>query len=162
MQHGLIEADAGPRDEVVPEPVRARAGVRGDDDLVGGEEAEGVRDRLERVAVADLAAGVDARGPQPVQRPGKALLRGAARAVAVRRPLGRGRVENRRDDGTSPPTFRARKRIASCSTVPIRVSFAITRIRRPCTVASLRSTAIPAPALRGVEVTWGLGNPAAV
>ena len=68
-------------DEVAREPVRALLGVGRDDDLVGGEDGERVRDRLERVAVADLAAGADAHGAAagPATRAGAARRRGARR-----------------------------------------------------------------------------------
>ena len=86
------------RDEVVREPVRAGLGVRRDDDLVGREDGERVRDRLERVAVADLAAGVDARGPEPVQRHGRgaARRRGAHRRCPASNGAGACRARARR------------------------------------------------------------------
>ena len=57
---GSVEALARLVDDAALEPVRAARGMRRDDQLVGRERAQRVLDRLERVAVADLAARVDA------------------------------------------------------------------------------------------------------
>ena len=116
-------------DDVALEPVRAAFGVRRDDDLVRTEGAQRVLDRLERVAVADLAPAVDAvtLGAAPGSR-----RAGAARPRAPRpRPTpsaapvssAQGR---RRAPGRSPPRALLR-RIAELR--PPTVSFATTRIR---------------------------------
>ena len=49
-------------DDAALEPVRAALGMRGDDDLVRAEGPERVLDRLQRIAVADLALRLDAGG----------------------------------------------------------------------------------------------------
>src|SRR5919204_3594076 len=53
------EALSGLLHDAALEPVRAPFRMRGQDDLVGAEGAEGVLDRLEGIAVADLAARGD-------------------------------------------------------------------------------------------------------
>ena len=130
VQHGLVEAHAGARDEVAREPVRALLGVRGDDDLVGREGPQRVLDGLQRIAVADVAVGDDPRGAQATQRRLEPPF-AAARAASLSDIQCRSREFSAgATTSTRPPTLRARKRIASCRTVPSTVSLAMTRIRR--------------------------------
>src|SRR3954471_1744927 len=72
--------------------------MRRDDHLVGAEGAEGVLDRLQRVAVANLAPRLDPRFPEPAQALLEPLSRLLARAVDIRREVPDGRVQRRRDD----------------------------------------------------------------
>ena len=64
-RHG--EALPRAADHAALEPVRPALGMRRDDDLVRAERPQRVLDRLERLAVPDLAARVDPRLPQPAQ-----------------------------------------------------------------------------------------------
>ena len=57
--------------------------MRRDDHLVGAESAERVLDRLQRVAVADLAARLDPRFPEAAEALLEPLARLLARAVDV-------------------------------------------------------------------------------
>src|SRR3954453_13648063 len=72
--------------------------MRRDDHLVGAEGAEGVLDRLQRVAVADLAARLDPRFPEPAQALLEPLPRLLARAVDIGGEVPDRRVQRRRDD----------------------------------------------------------------
>ena len=67
-------------DDAALEPVRPPGGMGRDDDLVRGEGAERVLDRLERIAVADLALG--ASGPTARIASSDASRRSAAAARA--------------------------------------------------------------------------------
>src|SRR5207237_10745718 len=90
------EAFAGAADDAPLQPVRAAFGMGGDDDLVGAERPERVLDRLQRLAVADLAAGFDARLLQASEAAVEAFPRGVSRLVLIRGPvLARG-VQRRR------------------------------------------------------------------
>src|SRR2546430_11582307 len=92
------EALARARDDAALEPVRAPLGMRRDDHLVGAECPERVLDRLQRVAVADLAARVDP-GPSETLAAGiEPLLRLLASLILVRGPLPHRRVHRRRDN----------------------------------------------------------------
>src|SRR5882724_4860386 len=77
------EALSSTADDALLKPVRPAFGMGRDDDLVGAESAERVLDRLQRLAVADLAAGLDGRLLQSREAPVKALLRGVSRLVVV-------------------------------------------------------------------------------
>ena len=66
-----------------------------DHDLVGAERAQRVLDRLERVAVADLAFRLDAVAPEPREARVQPLLGGGASAVLVGGPVPNLRVERR-------------------------------------------------------------------
>src|SRR5438552_11223245 len=81
------EAFAGAAHDALLEPVRAPLGMGRDDDLVRAERSERVFDRLERLAVADLAARLEARLPQSRQAAVEPLLRGVSRLVLVRHPM---------------------------------------------------------------------------
>jgi L-seryl-tRNA(Ser) seleniumtransferase len=72
--------------------------MRRDDDLVSAERPEGVVHRLDRVGVADLAAGLHSLRRQRGERRRQAALGLRARAVLVRSPVADGRVEGRADD----------------------------------------------------------------
>ncbi len=90
VRHGEVEALAGAVDDVPLEPVRAALRVGRDDELVGREGAERVLDRLQRIAVADLAARVESRRPaSPRARPRAA------------RPRQRGRRPRRRPSASA-------------------------------------------------------------
>ena len=105
-------------------------GMRRDDDLVRAEGAQRVLDRLQRVAVADLALRLDAVTRELREAGVEPALGRRARAVLVRRPGPHLRVERGTDDEHVLCTPSAlRRRIASSSSPPT-VSFAITRIRR--------------------------------
>src|SRR5439155_1774306 len=80
------------------EPVRAAFGMRRDDDLVGSEGAERVLDRLQRVAVADLAAGFDPLPAEPRETRVESLLCLRAGLVDIGRKRLHRRIEGRRDD----------------------------------------------------------------
>src|SRR5204862_501201 len=58
VQDGQAEPVARAIDEVAREPAGAASGVRGDQDLVGGEGAQLVLDREQRIGVARAAAVV--------------------------------------------------------------------------------------------------------
>ncbi|HEU5213768.1 MAG TPA: hypothetical protein VFU10_13430 [Gaiellaceae bacterium] len=80
------------------EPARAPLGAGCDHELVGGERGQRVRDRLQRVGVADHALGPHAllaQAPEAAVEPG---LRGRARAILVGRPAAQPGVERRGDD----------------------------------------------------------------
>src|SRR2546430_14087111 len=81
------EALARARDDAALEPVRAPLGMRRDAHLVGAECPERVLDRLQRVAVADLAARVDPGPPEPLEAGLKPLLRLRTGPVLVRGPV---------------------------------------------------------------------------
>src|SRR6185437_17038246 len=70
------EALARVLDDAALEPVRAALRMRGDDDLVRPERPERVLDRLQRIAVADLAARLHARLRQLRKAPVEAFLCG--------------------------------------------------------------------------------------
>ena len=72
--------------------------MRRDDELVGREGAERIVDRLQRVAVADLAARVDPGRPHRRERGLEPLGRGSAGAVLVGDPVLQRRVQRRRHD----------------------------------------------------------------
>src|SRR5437879_4683548 len=89
------EALAGAGDDALLEPVRPALGVGRDDDLVGAEGAQRILDRLQRFAVADLAACLDAGLFQPRETAVESLLRGVPRLVVVRDPVLERRVQRR-------------------------------------------------------------------
>ena len=64
----------------------------------GREDADAVLDRLQRVAVADLAAGLDAGGVHRRERRVEPLLRRDARLILVGDPVPELRVQRRADD----------------------------------------------------------------
>src|SRR5437773_6941886 len=100
------EALAGAADDALFQPVRPAFGVGRDDDLVGAESAEGVLDRLQRLAVADLASGLDARVVQTREAAVEAPLGSAPRLVVVRDPvLERGVQRRRHDEDLGSPAF---------------------------------------------------------
>src|SRR6266516_6842268 len=100
------EALAGAADDALFQPVRPAFGMGRDDDLVGAESAEGVLDRLQRLAVADLAAGFDARVVQTREAALEAPLRSVPRLVVVRDPvLERGVQCGRHDKHVGSPAF---------------------------------------------------------
>src|SRR5207302_2731602 len=68
-------------DQILLEPVRPARRMRGDDDLVGAERAQRIRDRDERVVVADLAANLEPGCLEPGHRRPEAVLGLGARAV---------------------------------------------------------------------------------
>ena len=77
-----------------------------DDDLIGAKGAEGVLDRLQRLAVADLTAGFDARVVQTREAALEAPLRSVPRLVVVRDPvLERGVQRRRHDEHLGSPAF---------------------------------------------------------
>src|SRR5436190_19771290 len=91
------EALARACDDATLEPMRTAFRMRRDDHLVGAEGPEGVLDRLQRIAVADLAARVDPRPAERLEARLEPLLRLGAgpvlgggpvadRAVQLRRP----------------------------------------------------------------------------
>ena len=80
------EAFAGRPDDVAFEPVRAPFRMRRDDDLVRTEGAQRILHRLERVAVADLALGLDAITLELRQAGIEPALGGGACTVLVRSP----------------------------------------------------------------------------
>src|SRR5436309_8032557 len=90
------EALAGAADNALFQPVRPAFGMSRDDDLVGAEGPERVLDRLQRLAVADLAAGLDVRLLQSREAAVKALLRGVSRLVVVRDPVPERGIQRRR------------------------------------------------------------------
>src|SRR5207248_11288858 len=73
-------------------------GMRRNDDLVGAERAQTVLDRLQRIAVADLAARVEPGRREPRETCVQPLLRGRACAVLVGRPVSDWCVERGRDN----------------------------------------------------------------
>ena len=93
-----LEALLRARDDPSLQPVRAADRMRGDHDLVGAERPQRVVDRLQRIAVADDAARVDACRFQAAEGRVQPPLRGRARAVLVRDPVAKRRVEGRADD----------------------------------------------------------------
>src|SRR4051794_30450457 len=93
-----LEALACARDDASFEPVRPAFGMGRDDHLVGAEGAERVLDRLQRVAVADLAARLDPGFAEPPEALLEPLARLLARAVDVGGEVSDGRVQRRRDD----------------------------------------------------------------
>src|SRR6266545_3741224 len=92
------EALARLLDEALLEPVRAADGMCRDDNLVGAERAQRILDRLEGIAVADLAADVEAGLSEVAYRRLYALLGRCARPVLVRKPVAERRVEGRGND----------------------------------------------------------------
>src|SRR5438874_12080736 len=92
------KAFARAADDALLEPVRPAFGMGRDDDLVGPESAERVLDRLQRLAVADLAARLNAGLHQSRETSVEALLRSVPRLVVVRDPVLERRVQARRDD----------------------------------------------------------------
>src|SRR5512132_2775876 len=100
------EALAGAADDALFQPVRPPFGVGRADDLVGAESAEGVLDRLQRLAVADLAVGLDARVVQTREAALEAPLRSVPRLIVVRDPvLERGVQRRRHDEHLGSPAF---------------------------------------------------------
>ena len=98
MAHGHIEAQPRVLDDALLEPVRAPRRVGRDDDLVRGKRAERVFERLERVAVPDLAARGDAGIAQAGKGLVEALLGGRPGTVLVRGPRPEPRVERGADE----------------------------------------------------------------
>src|SRR5262245_59512735 len=90
---GNREAFAGTGDDAALEPVRAAIGVRRDDDLVRAEGSKGVLDRLQRLAVADLTAGVHTGLAQAREAAVEAVLSRRARLVLVGHPVLERRVQ---------------------------------------------------------------------
>src|SRR6266511_157603 len=84
-------------DDLFLEPVGASRRVRGDDDLVRPERPEGVLHRLERIGVTDFAARLDTLFGERGERPLEPLLRVRPRAVLIRGPVPKGRVQRRTD-----------------------------------------------------------------
>ena len=130
-------------DDVALEPVRAALGMRRDDDLVGAEGAQRVLDRLQRVAVADLALAPRCRRAR--------AARGSRRAAAARRrarrprptPSPHRRVERRADDEHLLVHALGLARAgSSSSSSPPTVSFATTRIRRSSSALARVGTAV--------------------
>src|SRR6266508_5609732 len=85
-------------DDLFLEPVGASRRVRGDDDLVRPERPEGVLHRLERIGVADLAARLDTLFGECGERPLEPLLCLRPRAVFIRGPVPKWRVQRRTDN----------------------------------------------------------------
>src|SRR2546423_14525213 len=85
-------------DEMLLEPVGAARRMGGDDDLVRAEGAERVLHRLERLRVADFAAGLDPVGAEPGEARVDAVLRRQARLVLVGSPVLQPRVQRGRDE----------------------------------------------------------------
>src|SRR5947207_11824116 len=92
------EALARACDDAPLEPVRAAFRMRRDDHLVGAEGPERVLDRLQRIAVADLAARVDPRPAEPLEARLEPLLRLGAGPVLVGGPVPDRAVQGRRHD----------------------------------------------------------------
>ena len=85
--------------------------MRRDDQLVGPERTERVLDRLDRVAVADLAGRLDARALHRLEARVEPLLGLLPRVVLVGGPVAKRRVERRADDEharVAPPAIRSR------------------------------------------------------
>src|SRR5581483_9312755 len=74
---------ARPVDDAALEPVRTAFRMRRDDQLVRPERADRVLDRLDGVAVTDLAVGLEAGRPHSFEAPVEPLLGGGARVVLV-------------------------------------------------------------------------------
>jgi hypothetical protein len=96
-EDGELEAATRPRYELVGEPDRALGPAR-NDDLVGWECQEGVRDRLQRVGVTDATPCVDADAFETIEPRGYSFLRAAASGVFVRHPAAEPRVQRRSED----------------------------------------------------------------
>src|SRR5471030_1269696 len=79
------------------EPVRPARRVGGKDQFVGPERADGVCDRLDRVAVADLTGGVEAGGTHRSEARVEPCLRGRSRAVLIGGPVPKRRIQSRTD-----------------------------------------------------------------
>jgi len=88
--HRKLEAGAEPAREIAGEPVP----VADDGDRIGGEEAERVRDGLDRIGIADPAP----RGAEVHERMREPVLGVAKRRVDVGEPVAQARVQRRRDD----------------------------------------------------------------
>jgi hypothetical protein len=93
-EDGELEAATRPRYELVGEPDRALGPAR-NDDLVGWECQEGVRDRLQRVGVTDATPRVNADAFETIEPRGYSFLRAAAGGVFVRHPAPEPRVQCR-------------------------------------------------------------------
>ena len=89
VRHRHVVAHAGVLDDALLEPVRAARRVSRDDDLVRRELAERVLERLQRIAVPDLAARLHAE------------LRRAASRLASSRACARPRARRPRPTSTS-------------------------------------------------------------
>ena len=98
VRHRDVEAEPRLLDDPLLEPVRAARWMRRDDDLVGGEHPERVLERLQRVAVADLAARRDPGLAEPREARVETRLCRGPRAVLVRRPRVELRVQCRAHD----------------------------------------------------------------
>ena len=112
VRHGHVEAHPRGLDDALLEPVRAARRVGRDHDLVGGELAERVLERLQRIAVPDLAARVT---PTAASRARLASSRACAAARAPSssdvhvRSLELSAGQTRSTSSSTPSAFRPRR-----------------------------------------------------
>jgi hypothetical protein len=85
-------------DEVVLDPVLLVFRVRDEDDLVGGEDAKAVCDRLQRLGIADRAQSLHAFAAEAQERLAQPPLGGPPGRIDVGDPEAETRAEGGRDD----------------------------------------------------------------
>ena len=95
---GKREALARPFDDTALQPVRLAFWMGRDHELVGGERAERVLDRLERVAVADLAVAVIPAARIATSEASSRCWQPRPCAVLVGNPVLERRVQRGHDD----------------------------------------------------------------
>lgn len=99
VEHDLadrkVEARTGAGDDVARQPVAGVGGWRGDQQLVSGEDGEGVGDRPQGIGIADPRLDVRAGGTQRRDRCRQPRRGLAASRVLVGHPVTQARVQRR-------------------------------------------------------------------